>query len=208
VASWSSCRLKVGAWDPGRSASCSSCCFLVRHGVPFPAAPLLVHATSSNGLVVDQHALNQRGEDGFVQRCELYQACVQPLQLCIRHAVEIDARSGFGRRALCNQRRRISAARGSISASEGGSRVRRVARRVLALPDAQLGREGATGLALRPRLGVPAWAAGAGVVHDPAHRRLVYEVRGLLEERNHRHVVGHDLASQVDELDPRRRAQR
>ena len=48
-------------------------------------------------LVTGQDLLDQRCEDGFVHRREPHQACVQPLQLCLRHGVEIHARSGLGR---------------------------------------------------------------------------------------------------------------
>jgi hypothetical protein len=45
--------------------------------------------------------LNQRREDGLVQRCEPYQARVQPLELTLRHRVEVDATNALlGTRAL------------------------------------------------------------------------------------------------------------
>jgi hypothetical protein len=70
--------------------------------------------------------------------CEAHQAGVQAFQLRFAHRIEMNAGSfarGLGR---CNQRSRISAARGSetararkprsMSSSEGGLRSRRVAR--------------------------------------------------------------------------------
>jgi hypothetical protein len=48
-------------------------------------------------LVAGQHLLNQRGEDGFVHRCEPYQTRVQTLQLCLRERVEIHTRSRLRR---------------------------------------------------------------------------------------------------------------
>ena len=53
--------------------------------------------TSSSQLVTFQYLLNQRREDGFVQRRKLQQTGVQPLQLCLRHGVWIHTWSGLGR---------------------------------------------------------------------------------------------------------------
>ena len=39
----------------------------------------------------------ERGKDGVVRRCEPYQTCVHALQLCLRHGVEIQTRSGLRR---------------------------------------------------------------------------------------------------------------
>jgi hypothetical protein len=49
-------------------------------------------------LAAGQHLLNQRGERGFVHRCEPHQTRVHTLQLSFRERVEID-QDGFRERA-------------------------------------------------------------------------------------------------------------
>jgi hypothetical protein len=113
-----------------------------------------------------QHLLNQPGEHGFVQRREPHQTCIQRSRFASDMASRSTPGVASGERTLCSHLSRISAARGSetarslrprsISASEGGSRLPRVARRAGVTP-----RES-------PRLaGVPP-PCGLGVV--PAHQ--------------------------------------
>jgi hypothetical protein len=85
-----------------------------------------------------EQAPNQRVKFLVRQRCKLQEASVQPLELAFGQGVDVDAATRSSARGRCGQRRRISAARGSetarsrkprsISASLGGSRLRRVAR--------------------------------------------------------------------------------
>jgi hypothetical protein len=64
---------------------------------PRPSSCSRARTTSSRRPRRRQHLLNQRGEDEFVHRRELHQACVQTLQLRLRHGVEIHTRSDLGR---------------------------------------------------------------------------------------------------------------
>ena len=112
-----------------------------RAGVPPPASACLqareLLLARRELLTLDQ-AHNQRSKLLVRQRCKPQQAGVQPLQLAFRHRVGSTPPTRSSARGRCNKRRRISAARDrrprarrktrSISASLGGSRLRRVAR--------------------------------------------------------------------------------
>jgi hypothetical protein len=110
-------------------------------GVPLPVAGLLVHARGLRAraeLVAGEHLHNQRGEHGFVQRREPHQTRIQNA-LAEPPRASRDPAAGASAGTVCRQRNRTSASRAevtarsrrprSISASLGGSRVRRVARR-------------------------------------------------------------------------------
>ena len=110
-------------------------------GSQFPVGRLLVHARGLRArgqLVAGEHLLNQRGENGFVHRCEPHQTRCKRSSCASDMASRSTPGVASGGRTLCSQRRRISAARGSetarsrkprsISASEGGSLLLRVAR--------------------------------------------------------------------------------
>ena len=74
-----------GGATPGRPCSCSRARTLRARGE----------------LVVAEHMLDQRREDGVLHRRELHQSRVQPLELTSRHRVEVDAPNPLlGTRAL------------------------------------------------------------------------------------------------------------